>query len=63
MFPSVLLALQFHGDTKLNENIIQDHPPNQIVSFLEVHEQLMHASLCSHFFLMYLTNAEHMIIS
>ena len=50
-------------DTKLHENVIQDLPPNQIISFLEVYKQLMHASLCSHFFLMYLTNAEHMIIS
>jgi len=30
-----LLALPFHGDTKLSENIIQDLPPNWIIGFLE----------------------------
>jgi len=29
---------QFHGDTKLNENIIQDLPPNLIMGLLEIYK-------------------------
>jgi hypothetical protein len=29
---------QFHGDTALNENNIQDPPPNWIISYLEVYK-------------------------
>jgi len=47
--------------TKLNENIIQDLPPNQIISFLEIHKQLIHRVSVIPFFLKYLTKAEYMI--
>ena len=36
---------QFHGDTKLNENIIYDLPSNWIIHFLEVYKELIHKSV------------------
>jgi hypothetical protein len=32
------LDYQFHGDTKLNENIIQDRPPNLIMGLLKIYK-------------------------
>ena len=53
---TLLLALPFHGDAKLNENIIQDLPPNWIIVFLEFYA-LPH---CIPFFpLKYLTNLKY----
>jgi len=53
---------QFHRDTKLNETIKQDLPPNRILSFLEVYKELMHCFVVFPFFLKYLTNAGYMVI-
>ena len=50
---------QFHGENKLNDNIIiQDLPPNWNISFLEFYGELMHYFVVFPFFLKHLTNAE-----
>jgi len=54
---------QFHGDTTLNKDIIQDLTPNWIISFLEVYKELMHCFVVFPFFLKYLTNANYIIRS
>ena len=46
-----------------NENIIQDLPPNWIISFREVYKELVHCFVVFPFYLKYLTNAEYMISS
>jgi len=48
--------------TSFIENIIQDLPPNRIISFLEVYEQLMHFIVFP-FFIKDLMNAGYMISS
>ena len=55
---TLLLALPFHGDIKLNENIIQDLSPNWIIGFFEFYI-LPH--FIPFFFLKYLTNPKYMI--
>jgi len=50
-------------DTKLNENITQDLPPNRIISCPEVYKELMHCFIVLPFFLKYLTNAMYIISS
>jgi len=52
-----------HGNIRLNENIIQDLPPNWTISFFEVYKELMHCFIVFPFFLKYLMNAEYMINS
>ena len=50
-------------DTKLNENLTYDLPPNWIISFLVVYKELMNFFIVFLFFLKYLENAEYMISS
>jgi hypothetical protein len=52
---------KFHGDTKLNENIIQGLPPKRIISFLEVYKEMTHCFVVYPFFPKYLMNAEYII--
>ena len=57
-----LLALPVLWEYHLNQNNIEDFPPNWIINFLEVDKQLMHCFIVfPFFFLKYLTNAEYMI--
>ena len=53
----------FLGDTKPNENIIQDLFPNWIISFLKVYKELTHCFVVFPFFLKCLTNEEYMTSS
>jgi hypothetical protein len=55
-------SYQFHGDTKLNENIIQVILTNIIIRFLYIYEELVHCFVVFHFFLIDMANAEHVIV-
>jgi len=54
---------QYHGDTKHNENVIQDLVPNRIIGFLDAYKELMHSFIVFPLFLKYLTCAEYMTSS
>jgi hypothetical protein len=57
-------AYQFNGENKLIRILIQDLPPNWIITFREVYTELMHCYVVFlFFFFKYLTNAEYMISS
>jgi len=44
-------SYQFHWYTKLNENIIQDLPPNWIIGFLEFYKYLLNCFILIPFLL------------